>query len=82
MMADGPGLRSGGETWGPVWPDNVEKTGVWSGSPIVAAEAEQVERTRRRPGHRPIRGFCALQGPRGEGRKSRPPESASPRGGP
>ena len=33
---------------GPVSPDNVEKTGVWSGSPIVAAEAEQVERTRRK----------------------------------
>jgi hypothetical protein len=37
MMADGSLLRSRGETWGPVSPDNVEKTGVWSGSPIVAA---------------------------------------------
>ena len=38
------------EPWGPVWPDNVEKTGVspggQSGSPTVTAEAEQVERTR------------------------------------
>jgi hypothetical protein len=52
MMADGSLLRSGGETWEPVWPDNVQKTGVspggQSGPPIVAAEAEQVE---RRPGH-------------------------------
>jgi hypothetical protein len=52
MMADGSLLRSGGETWGPVSPDNVEKTGVWSiGQPgflVVAAEAEQVERTRRK----------------------------------
>ena len=52
MMADGSLLRSGGETWGPVSPGNVQKTGVspggQSGSPIVAAEAEQVERTRRK----------------------------------
>jgi hypothetical protein len=51
-MAEGSQLRSGGETWGPVSPDNVQKTGVspggQSGSPIVAAEAEQVERTRRK----------------------------------
>jgi hypothetical protein len=43
MMADGSLLRSGGETWGPVSPDNVHETGVSpggrSGSPIVAAEA-------------------------------------------
>ena len=48
MMADGSLLRSGGETWGPVSPDNVHETGVSPGgrfgSPIVAAEAEQVER--------------------------------------
>jgi hypothetical protein len=52
MMADGSLLRSGGETWGPVSPDNVHETGVLpigeSGSTIVAAEAEQVERTRRK----------------------------------
>jgi hypothetical protein len=52
MMADGSLLRSGGETWGPVSPDNVHETGVspggQSGSPIVAAEVEQVERHRRK----------------------------------
>src|SRR6266540_5793097 len=41
-----------GGPWGSVWPNNVEKTGVWSiGQPgflVVAAEAEQVERTRRK----------------------------------
>jgi hypothetical protein len=46
-MADGSLLRSGGETWGPVSPDNVHETGVsldgQSGSPTVAAEAQQVE---------------------------------------
>jgi hypothetical protein len=51
-MAEGSQLRSGGETWGPVSPDNVQETGVspggQSGSPIVAAEAEGVERTRRK----------------------------------
>jgi hypothetical protein len=49
MMADGSLVRSGSETWGPVWPDNVHETGVSpagpSGFPVVAAEAEQVERT-------------------------------------
>jgi hypothetical protein len=53
MMANGSLLRSGGETWGPVSPDNVHETGVLpggqSGSLIVPAEAEQVERTRRKP---------------------------------
>jgi hypothetical protein len=51
MMADGSLLRSGGETWGPVSPDNVQETGVWPGGqsefPIVVAEAKQVERTGR-----------------------------------
>jgi hypothetical protein len=28
MMADGSLLRSGGATWGPVSPDNVDETGV------------------------------------------------------
>jgi len=49
MMAEGSLLLSGGETWGPVSPHNVQETGVsldgQSGSPIVAAEAQQVERT-------------------------------------
>src|SRR6266545_2065957 len=49
-MDDGSLLRSGSETWGPVSPDNVHETGVspggQSGSPMVAADAEQVERTR------------------------------------
>jgi hypothetical protein len=52
MMADGSLLRSGGETWGPVSPDNVEKTGVWSieqtGFPVWPPRTEQVERTRRK----------------------------------
>jgi hypothetical protein len=52
MMADGSLLRSGGETWGPVSPDNVHETGVSPPvdglDPLVAAEAEQVERTRRK----------------------------------
>ncbi len=49
-----------------VSPDNVQKTGVspggQSGSPIVAAEGEQVERTRGKTwsGAR-SEGFCALQ---------------------
>jgi len=50
-MADGS-LRSGGETSAPVSPENVHETGVahggQSGSLIVAAEAEQVERTRKK----------------------------------
>jgi hypothetical protein len=41
MMADGSLLRSGGETWGPVSPDNVQETGVLPGGqrgfPVVAA---------------------------------------------
>jgi hypothetical protein len=51
-MTDRSFLRSRGETWGPVSPENAEKTGVWSvgqpGFPVVAAEAVQVERTRRK----------------------------------
>jgi hypothetical protein len=68
-----PGFRtsrtgSGGETWGPVSPENIHESGAspggQSGSPIVAAEAQQVERTRRKTWSRlPIRGFCALQAP-------------------
>jgi hypothetical protein len=50
MIADGSLLRSEGETWGPVSPDNVHETGVSPGgqsrSLIVAAEAQQVEPTR------------------------------------
>jgi hypothetical protein len=41
VMTDGSLLRSGGETCGPVWPDNVQETGVWPvgqcGFPVVAA---------------------------------------------
>jgi len=43
MMADGSLLRSGGETWGPVSPDNVHETvvspGRQSGPPIAAVES-------------------------------------------
>src|SRR6266540_7081931 len=53
-------------TWRPVSPDNVQETGVSpggrSGSAIVAAEAEQVERTRRKTCSRArIEVICALQ---------------------
>jgi hypothetical protein len=51
MMAGGSQLRSGGETWGPVSPDNVHERCPApgpSGLAIVAAEGEQVERTRRK----------------------------------
>jgi hypothetical protein len=64
MMADGSQLRSGGETWGPVSPDNVDETGVSpcgrSGSPIVAPEAEPVERTRRKTRSRARSRFLCL----------------------
>ena len=44
------GTPSGYEPWGPVSPDNVHETGVsldgQSTSPIVAAQAQQVEPTR------------------------------------
>jgi hypothetical protein len=44
--------RWGEGAWGSGWPDNVHETGVsrggQCGSPIVATEAEQVERTRRK----------------------------------
>jgi hypothetical protein len=50
-----------------VSPDNVHETGVWpggqSGSPIVAAEAEQVERLAERPGHGPDPRFLCPTGP-------------------
>jgi hypothetical protein len=35
MMADGSVLRSGGEPWGPVSPDNVHETGVGPGSQMA-----------------------------------------------
>ena len=43
MMSDGSLLRSGGETWGPVSPEMFTKEVSRS---IVAAKAEQFERTR------------------------------------
>jgi hypothetical protein len=46
-----------------VWPDNVHETGVsldgQSGSPIVAAEARQVEKLEESLVTGPIQGFCA-----------------------
>ena len=57
MMADGPLLRSGGETWGPVSPDNVHETGVspqWTFRiSVETAEAQLVERTRGKTLSRP-----------------------------
>jgi len=48
----GSGTPSGYGPWGAVWPDNVHETGVWPigqcGFPVVTAEPEQVERTRRK----------------------------------
>jgi hypothetical protein len=68
MMADRSLLRSGSETWGPVSPDNVHETGVWPigprAFPVVAVEAGQVERTRRKTWSRLDPSFCALQAPR------------------
>ena len=70
MMADGSHLRSGGETWGPVSPNNVHETGVWpggrSGSPVVAAEARQVERTRRKTCSRAESEFLCPSGMSGD----------------
>ncbi len=58
----------GGETGGQVSPAAVHETGVWpggeSGSPIVGAEAKQVEETRRKTWSLSEFEFCALQGPR------------------
>jgi hypothetical protein len=59
---------------GPLWPDNVEKTGFWSagqsGFPVVAAEAEQVEGTQRKKDlvTALIRFLCLTQ----------PPDSSNP----
>jgi hypothetical protein len=65
MMADGSLLRSGGETWGPVSPENVHETGI---SPGDSLDPASWPRRRSRSGDskkdlvtRPIRGFCALQ---------------------
>jgi hypothetical protein len=65
MMADGSLLRSGGETWGPVWPDNVQKTGVspggQSGSPSWPPRRSRSSELEERPGHGSDPRFCALQ---------------------
>ena len=59
MMSDGSLLRSGGETWGPVSPDNVHETGVslhrgrQGGAVRANAKKDLVKLA--------IRGFCALQ---------------------
>jgi hypothetical protein len=71
MTADGSLLRSGGETWGPVWPDNVDETGVWPigqrAFPVVAAEAGQVERTLRKTCSRAESEFlCPSRPPTGQ----------------
>jgi hypothetical protein len=56
MMADRCLLRSEGETWGPVSLDKFSKqvSAPWADwIPIVAVEAERVERTRRKTDHGP-----------------------------
>jgi len=74
MMADGSQLRSRGETWGPVSPDNVHKTGVSpggrSGSPSWPPEAEQAERTRRKPWSRARSRFLCPTGPATRNRRA------------
>ena len=61
MISDGSLLRSGGETWGPVSPDNVHETGVslhrdrQGGAVRGNAKKDLVKLA--------IRGFCALQAP-------------------
>jgi hypothetical protein len=65
MMASGSLPQSGGETRGPVSPDNVHETGVspqWTlRISVETAEAQLVERTQKRPGHGPDPSFCTLQ---------------------
>ena len=62
MMSDGSLLRAGGETWGPVSPDNVHETGVslhrgrQGGAVRANAKKDLVKLA--------IRGFCALHGRR------------------
>jgi hypothetical protein len=65
MMADGSLLRSGGETWGPVSPDNVQETGV---SPVDGLDPpswpprrSRSSELEERPAHGPNPSFCALQ---------------------
>jgi hypothetical protein len=57
---------SGDERWGPVWPDNVQETGVspggQPGSPIMAADAQQVRQLEERPGHGPDPRFLCPTG--------------------
>jgi hypothetical protein len=65
-MADVSLLRSGGETWGPVSPDNVQETGV---SPVDGLDLAWWPRRRSRsseleegPGHRPNPRFLCPSG--------------------
>jgi hypothetical protein len=55
MIADGSLLRSEGETWGPVSPDDVHETGVSAGGqfgiPRVTAEPSRSSELEERPGH-------------------------------
>jgi hypothetical protein len=62
-------LRSGGETWGPVSPDNVHESGAspggQSGSPIVAADGPAGWAiSKKRPGHGPSPRFLCPTRPR------------------
>jgi hypothetical protein len=66
MMADGSLLRSGGETWGPVSPDNVHETGVSPGGQSRSAHRGPRGRTGRANSKKdlftgPDPRFCALQ---------------------
>src|SRR6266511_5752299 len=60
---------SGDEPWGPVWPDNVQETGVSpggrSGSPHRGRRGQAGRANSKKDVVTvPIRGFCALHAPR------------------
>jgi hypothetical protein len=61
MMTNGSLLRSGGETWGPVSPDNVHETGVsprWTVSGSWPRGRSRSSEHEERPGHESDRSFC------------------------
>jgi hypothetical protein len=66
MMADESLLRSGGETWGAVSPDNVHESGVSpggrSGSPSWPPRPTGRANPKKALVTGPIRGSCALHG--------------------
>ncbi len=65
MMGDGSLMRSGGETWGPVSPNNVQERGVspdgQSGRPSRPQRRGRSRNSKKDLVTGPIRGLCALQ---------------------